>query len=173
MDATENQIVAWRQLIQDGARHLHVADPPDYAAAEELYRQAANLRPDHGETAFWLGITLAQQGKLPEACKVLSTSIKLIPDDSRPLIQLGRCLQQLGRFEQVARYLQKGIDLHPHYGEADARLILAEVYEQACKLDKAAIQWRHILAMESSYPSDDYPMNVEQEKLKKHRLKHK
>ena len=79
-------------------------------------------------------------------------------------------MRLLGKYAEAVEFLVKGLELKPHYGEADARCMLAEVYEHLGQIDEAAALWRQILDMDSMYPSYDQPMEEAKKKLVEHRL---
>jgi len=145
-------------------------DPPDYFAAEISYRRAIELAPNWGEPFHWLATALEHQNRLEEACAVERRAIELLPSDPRPLIALGWNLRLLGKFAEALPLIEKGLELKPHYGEADARFMLAEVYEHLGQIDKAATLWRQITGMDSMYPSYDRPMEEAKKKLAEHGL---
>jgi tetratricopeptide (TPR) repeat protein len=113
---------------------------------------------------------LEQQNKLEESCEVERKAIQLLPSDPRPLISLGWTLRLLEKYAEAAESLEKGLELKPHYAEADGRLMLAEVYEQLGQINKAATLWRQIIGMDSMYPSYDEPMEEARKKLAEHGL---
>jgi uncharacterized protein HemY len=79
------------------------------------------------------------------------------PSDPRPLIALGWCLRSREKYAEALPYLEEGLRLKPHYGEADARIMLAEVYERLGEIDKAAAFWRQVIGMKPMYPSREQP----------------
>lgn len=153
--------------LNEGNLH-YFSDPPNYASAEQHYRKAIELAPQWGEPLHWLGSALEQQNKLEEACEAEHKAIQLMPSDPRPLINLGWILHLLGKNAEAVPYFEKGLGLKPHYAEADARLMLAEVYEQLGKMDKAITLWRQIIGMDSMYPSYEHPMEEARKKLAEH-----
>ena len=48
--------------------------------------------------------------------------------------------------------------------------MLAQTYECLGHIEKAAVLWRHVAAMDSMYPSYDLPIEEAREELKKHGL---
>jgi tetratricopeptide (TPR) repeat protein len=157
------------RLLKEG-QELQFQNPPDYAAAERSYRKAMELAPDWGEPAHWLASVLHAQNKLEESCEVERRAIELLPSDPRPLVGLGWTLRVLGKYKEAVPFFEKGLELKPHYGEADARFMLAEVYEQLGQINDAATLWRQIIGMDSMYPSYDQPMEEAKKKLAEHGL---
>lgn len=95
---------------------------------------------------------LEAAGKHGEAAGLYRELVRL-EKDPRFHIAFGLCLQRLGHWHESARQLQRGIDLKPHYGEADARLFLAESLLKAGQKKKAIEQWKFVAAMRPEYPS--------------------
>ena len=157
------------RLLKEG-QEFHFQDPPDYAAAESSYRQAIDLATDWGEPVHWLACVLRDQNKLEEAAVADRKAILLLPSDPRPILTLGWILTSLEQYPEAAELLEKGLELKPHYGEADSRLVLAEVYDHLGQVDKAVALWRQIIGMDSMYPSYGQPMEEAKKKLAEHGL---
>jgi tetratricopeptide (TPR) repeat protein len=155
------------QLLRE-AQAQFFDEPPDYAAAETACRAATNVSPGWGEPFHWLGSVFERQGNLQGAADAYRRAIDLLAGDPRPLIALGRLQSRRGQHEEAIRLLQDGIALKPHYAEADARLMLAEAFERADNIENAVAQWRIVVKMEPSYPSDGKPMKEARRKLAKH-----
>lgn len=153
-----------------GGQEVQFQDPPDYVAAERSYRRAIEFAPDWGEPFHWLASVLQEQNRLEDACTMERRAIELLPSDSRPLIALGWTLRLLGKYAEAAPFIENGLELKPHYGEADARFMLAEIYEHLGEINKAATLWRQIMTMDSTYPSYDKPMEEAKIKLAEHGL---
>ncbi len=156
-------------FLSEGRTHFF-SDPPDYAAAARSFQKATELASDWGEPFHALGGALRQQGKLEEACEAERLAISLLPSDPRPLIALGWSLRLGGRYAEAVKFLEEGLSLKPHYGEADARIMLAETYECLGEIDKAVTIWEHVISMDSMYPSYERPMIEARKKLKDHGL---
>ena len=175
------RIHIWRKLnipaealncFKEG-QEFQFQDPPDYGAAEKSYREAIDLAPDWGEPVHGLACVLQEQNRYEESCEVERKAIQLLPSDPRPVLTLGWTLRLLGKYAEAVEALEKGLALKPHYGEADSRLMLAEVYEQLSQINKAATLWRQIIGMDSMYPSYDEPMEEAKKKLAQHGLPEK
>jgi Flp pilus assembly protein TadD len=160
---------AW-SLLREG-HGFYFADPPDYVAAEDRFRRATELAPDWGEPFHFLSAALKQQGRWNEACAAEQVALRLLPEDPRPLISLGWNLRLLGRYAEAVSLIERGLELNPHYGAAEARLMLAETYEQLGRIDKAAAEWRKVISMDIMYPSYERPIQEAQKKLADHDLR--
>lgn len=111
---------------------------------EQLFRQAAEYE---------------SQGNHREAAAAYKRLVGAA-SDPRFHIAYGHCLQKLSHWGQSAAQLEHGLALKPHYGEADARLMLAESYLNAGKKAKAIEQWRVVERMSPAYPSYEAPINA-------------
>jgi len=89
----------------------------------------------------------------------------LDPSDARYQISLGVCLLQLRHWDEAVKALSRGVELKPHYAEADARLFLAEALANAGDLARAQEQLKVVASMEPSYPSYDKPMAEAKKRL--------
>jgi tetratricopeptide (TPR) repeat protein len=103
-------------------------------------------------------VRLEQQGDLPRALVSFRRAVELDDTDSRYWLSVGVCLLKLHHWSEAAKALTRGIDLKPHYAEADARLFLAEAFVGGGELNRAREQYRIVASMEPSYPSYDKPM---------------
>jgi len=145
-------------------------DPPNYAEAEQCFRLAIDMAPDWGEPFVLLAGALQKQDKLTEACDAEREAISRLPGDPRPLTGLGMFLLLLRQYNEAVAVLEDAVSLKPHYGEADARLALAEAYEGLGQLDKAITLWNEIATMKEQYPSYGHPIVEAKEKLAEHGL---
>jgi tetratricopeptide (TPR) repeat protein len=155
------------QLLKQG-QDAYFAEPPDSALALKCFQRVTELAPTWVEGHHWLASCQEQLALHAEAIKSYRKAIECDPKDPRARIALGRLLSALGHQEQAIVELKDGIALKPHYGEADARLFLAEAYERAGDIRSAKQQWTVVADMDGSYPSYDEPMNEAREKLQTH-----
>ena len=116
------------------------------------------------EKAFKEGWRLQEHGDLPGALVCFRRAVDLDNSDSRYWISLGVCLLRLRHWGQSVEALNRGIELKPHYAEADARMFLAEALSNAGDLKRAREQLEVVTSMEPSYPSYDAPI-LEAKKL--------
>jgi Flp pilus assembly protein TadD len=107
---------------------------------------------------FKEGWRLQEGGDLPSALACFRRAIDLDKSDSRFWISLGVCLLRLRHWNQAVEALSHGVELEPHYAEADARMFLAEALTGAGDLARAREQLEAVASMEPSYPSYDEPM---------------
>jgi tetratricopeptide (TPR) repeat protein len=106
-------------------------------------------------------------GNLEEAVGYYKQLVSMVPDP-RYFAAFGACLQRLGHWEQAARQLEQALDLKPHYGEADVRMLLAEAYLQLGHKSRAIAQWHRVIALPPVYPSHEAPAMEAKDLLMRH-----
>jgi len=157
-------------LLKQG-QTLFFAKPPDLDGAIEAFRSVTEQAPSWAEGFNWLGSALKQRGKLENAITMFQKAVQLDKLDSRPLISLGVCFTKAGRLNEAIKSFRSGLELKPHYGEADTRLMLADAFERSGKIQDAIAEWKKISEMTGFYPSGDAPMIEAKAKLAKHGIK--
>ena len=116
----------------------------------------------------WLRRKRTEQQYTQEASEAYRQAIQLLAGDPRPLIALGRLQLGRGQYSEAIESLEAGLALKPHYAEADARLFLAEAFEQSGNVEHAIAQWRVVAQMQPFYPSHEHPMEDAKKKLAEH-----
>jgi len=144
------------------------ARKPDYSAALKEFEKVTTINPAWSEGFLWLGNALEKMGKMDEAIAAYREVIRLAPEDARPYISLGVCFTQKGQYSEAIEMLQKGLDLKPHYTEADTRLFLAEAFMKNSQLAEARLEWQRVLEIEPCYPSYDLPRAEARKMLKRY-----
>ncbi|HVU09571.1 MAG TPA: tetratricopeptide repeat protein [Verrucomicrobiae bacterium] len=168
MDKTKNAQISG--LLKQG-QTLFFASPPDLDGAIKAFQSVTEQAPDWMEGFHWLGSALEQRGKLENAIAMFQKAVQLDKHDSRPLISLGVCFVKAGRLNEAIKYFRSGLELKPHYGEADARLMLADALERNGKIQDAIVEWKKISEMTGFYPSGDAPMIEAKAKLMERGIK--
>lgn len=153
------------EVFKEGQKAFF-SEPPDYAKAKDCFDQVASLAPNWAEGHHYLASALERLGEKGMAAKAYKKAIECDCKDPRPRIALGHLLASMGQLKGAIDELQLGLTLKPHYGEADARLLLAEAFEKSKELSKAVDQWKIVEQMEPFYPSHDKPMREAQRKLR-------
>ncbi len=154
-------------LLKSG-QDCFFTDPPDYEKAEYYFLAGLKIRPNSGELYHWLGCTLEHQTKYVEAIEAYKSAITLLRDDPRPLIALGSALHSAGHSAEAIEPIEAGLALHPSYCEADAFLLLGEIFESIGKIKDAVRVWQKVLTIGSCYPSYELPKLEAQKKLAIH-----
>jgi len=85
----------------------------DLDAAEESYREAQSLQPNHPFTNFQLGQLLFQKNKYQEALKYLNTAVEQDPDNAVYLGTLAAVYDELGEFEKSETLYEKALEIDP------------------------------------------------------------
>ena len=141
---------------------------PNFERALEEFHRATAISPLLPEAHLWLGSAQEKSGQLNEAVSSFRTAIKLNPTDTRALISLGLCLTELEDYVAAVDSLRRAIKLKPHYGEASARLFLADALKKSGRIKEACKEWQEILKMPREYPDHDGPMKEAKELLGKY-----
>ncbi len=128
---------------------------PDLERAETHLRKSIELDPDADDPRGWLAAALAQAGKFPEALVEMEQAVALAPADPRHQIALGSIHLHAGQWEDAVGSLTKGIELGLEHGEAEARVYLAQAFEQCGKTESAMEQWKEVAAIDDSYPNSE------------------
>jgi len=125
-----------------------------YAAAEEAYRRAIELRPDWSWPHNGLGIVLHRLGRREEAEESFRRAIELEPNWSRPHNDLAILLRMMNRLDEASKEALLAIELDPdnlatqnNYGNL---LVELERYEDA------EARYRHAITLDPSHPAPYY-----------------
>lgn len=111
------------------------------------------------EAAFQRALSLEESGDIPGATAEYARATDLDGTDPRFWIARGVALLQLRHHDEAARCLRTGVDLKPHYGEANARVFLADALWQSGRNAEARAEWLTVSKMEPSYPGYDNPID--------------
>jgi Flp pilus assembly protein TadD len=100
--------------------------------AVENYKKAIELDRNSGQPSAWpylnLAITLQFQNDLPGAESNLREAIRLNPDFSQALFQLGLVLEDRGKLQEAVEELQEAARLNASY--AEPHMALARIYRK-------------------------------------------
>lgn len=144
------------------------------ARAEEQYRKALALNPNHRGALFRLGVLYAKQKRYGEAIDAWNRYLRATNDDATGYANLGFCLELAGRTDEAETAYRKGIrrdpnnaPCHVNYGlllarhdrineamlqmqtvlpEAQVHYNLASVYEGLGRREQAKAEYRKALA---------------------------
>ena len=124
-----------------------------YEDAVGCLRNAAELRPAHAQTQYYLGIALRHSNKLEAAAKAFREACNLEPDYPDPYEELANVLMRLGDIEAAENALQTALRLHPDKAELHANLgTLMQVcnrFEEAAACYRQAQHIRPMIAHEN------------------------
>src|SRR6266566_3788280 len=102
---------------------------------------------------------LFQVGKFAEAEKLYSRMAARNPKDYSVALQLGRIALLSNRLSEAQKWLQKAITLQP--GDADAKVMLAEVFYRRDDFQKAAASLNGVAVSSNKLIASQYPtLNV-------------
>ena len=96
--------------------------------AEEAYRRALAIDPEHADALLNLGRVLHEAGRLTEAEQCYAASATAAPEDPRPVYNLGVVLEDMGRADEAIAAYERAIGLDGDLGAAHfnvARLLSA------------------------------------------------
>ena len=86
--------------------------------AEQLYKEALSVQPDHFRALDLLG-EIAWQLKRPEcAIELIQKALRIDPNHPTSYNNLGNALKDLGRFEEAIASYNRAISLKPGFAEA-------------------------------------------------------
>ena len=94
----------------------------DLQAAEECFRRALALQPDHLNALQMLGILQAQRGRPAEAEGLLARALAIQPDDPSIHNNRANVLCALRRYGEAVEHFERAIALNPVYPDAHANL---------------------------------------------------
>src|SRR5258708_2163655 len=102
---------------------------------------------------------LFQAGKFAEAGKLYSQIAAQNPKDYSATIQFGRIALLSNRLDDAQKWLEKAITLQP--GDADAKVMLAEVFYRRDDFQKAAASLNGVAVSSNKLIASQYPtLNV-------------
>jgi tetratricopeptide (TPR) repeat protein len=101
------------------------AAAPDHA--QDAYRRALDVDPEHFGTRINLGRLLHEKGKYHAAEAHYRLALGVRPEDPTALFNLAVCLEDLGRTHEAIQAYRRTIDANPEC--ADAYFNVARLYE--------------------------------------------
>ena len=122
----------------------------DNARAETLLREVMTQNPESYETAYSLGLLLAEMGKLEDSATYLGIAAEGMPDYGRVQFNYGLALLQLTRYDEGEGQLIKALDLEPRNRDYFAALV--NLYLRAGKVPKAVILAQGLLQNDPEHP---------------------
>jgi len=115
----------------------------NHAGAEEAYRRALELNPNHGQAYAGLGTSLLLQERPAEAAEALAQAIELAPDQPEPRLHYTVALQRCGRLLEARQALTDFVGRWPNHLESRHNLGLLML--QTDSPDAAAAEFRIVL----------------------------
>jgi tetratricopeptide (TPR) repeat protein len=111
------------------------------------------------EASFHKALAMEESGDLAGAAAEFARATLLDGSDPRYWISRGVVLTKLRHFGDAVRCLRVGVDLKPHYGEADARVFLADALWNDGQESAAEREWLVVSKMTPTYPGYDHPID--------------
>ncbi len=108
-----------QQLLQSGVEHHRRGE---LAQAEQFYRQALGVDPNHPDGLHLLGTLADQCGQHNAAIMLLERAVALAPDDAAYLNTLGIAQQQAGRVDEANDAFRRAVARNPDFLEPAIRL---------------------------------------------------
>jgi tetratricopeptide (TPR) repeat protein len=116
---------------------LETTSPED---ADDAYRRALALEPEHADAHLNLGRLLHEDGDLEAAEEHFRRAVEARPDDATAAFDLGVALEDLERLPEAAAAYERALTLDSGY--ADAHYNLAGICEKLGRAAAAIAHWR-------------------------------
>src|SRR5689334_16247527 len=116
--------------------------------AEQAYRHALELSPEHPDTLHLLGLVTYRLNRIPEALDFLHAAVEM--ESSTPVywFNLGVVSQKAGRSQEAIEAYQKAVALNPRYPEAYGNL--GNVFRDCGNLKDAVAAYQQALQLNPS-----------------------
>ena len=137
-----------------------------FEEAIKAYAKAIELRPFYAEAHVGLGDALAAKGDVDQAVSAYQKGLEFNPMNAKVHVSLGKIYySEKGLYYESVTAYKKAIDLDPAY--LDARMGLAEVYEDKGLYKEAINLWERYISLAGSQPSEKDWVDVARLHLKK------
>lgn len=122
----------------------------DMASAEQYFRQALTVAPDHQPSYHGLAEMMVAQGRGQEAQAMLSTWAGTQPYQPDAHVELAWLQRELGNTQGAAQSLQQALQINPNHSTALAHL--GQYYEEAGRPDQAVAMYQNSLRSDWNQP---------------------
>jgi ATP-dependent 26S proteasome regulatory subunit len=155
MTSSQDTVQALRQALQFSPDNIplrqHLAETllslGQAEAAEQEFRHALTLAPDHQDISFGLARAFYQQGKHSQAIVLLEDLIRQPQPPARAFILQARLLLNNGSVQQAVQHYHRGIELDPSVKDVElasrlginATAVDSEVVEGKVRLGEGAV----------------------------------
>jgi len=116
--------------------------------AEEAYRQALDLSPEHPDTLHLLGLVTYRLNRLTEALNYLQAAVERQSSSPVYWFNFGVVSQKAGRSQEAIAAYEKAVALNPRYAEAFGNL--GNVLRDCGNLTDAVAAYQQALKLNSS-----------------------
>lgn len=145
-DSIERGLTYGRKALalRDDLAAVHVAlgyllaEKGDYAAAEQSFRAALSLQPNHGNALYGLGRTLGEAGRFAEAEQAFTRASTVNPYDWLGQSEFGYLYYNQGKMDEAERVFRHLVDLAPENLRSQSNLAVL-LYSNG-KLEEALAQ---------------------------------
>lgn len=126
--------------------------------AEDQFRAAITINPNHADAYFDLGVAAAERGLTDEAINHYQTAIKIKPDHAFANNNLGHLLLLRGQYFEAQKHFQKALQVVPDFAEAHYNLGLA--LHALGHLRGAMTEYREALNLRPRYAEAYYNLGI-------------
>ena len=125
-----------------------------FKIAENLYKKALKINPNHLESIFLLGTLSIQTKNLDKAKVLLNKAIQIKPNYTEAYYNLGIVYQELGEHEKTITYYKKAIKSQPNYKQAYNNL--GTVFKSLKEFQKAVSCYEKAIQIDPNYTVAHY-----------------
>jgi len=131
---------AIRSLVEQ-AKRAHQAG--QVREAEQMYRAALGMAPDHPEATHYLGLLYYRLGHLNQALPLLAEACRLDHTNALYWFNAGVVAQRAGQSEEAIQSYRRALLLNPRY--VDASVNLGNAFKDLGLLDEAEQAYEQVL----------------------------
>ena len=117
--------------------------------AENLYKEALKINPNHFEAIHYLGVLLAQTKRFNLAKPLFHKAIQIQPNYVLTHNNLGNVLKELGEHQKAISSFEKAIQINPNY--AIAHYNLGNVLKELGEHQKAISSYQQAIQINPNY----------------------
>ena len=117
--------------------------------AENLYKEALKINPNHFESIYYLGALLAQTKRFDLAKPLLQKTIQINPNYVDAHYNLGNIQRELGEHQKAISSFEKTIQINPNY--ADAHNNLGVTLQELGEHQKAISCYEKAITIQPNY----------------------
>ena len=128
---------------------LQRAAAGDFAAAEPLFAQVADARPNSGQALHLLGQARLKLGRFAEAREPLERAAKFLPKEPAAQVNLAGCLSVLGAHAEALVALERAVNLAP--GTAAILHNRGRTFEALGRTEEAEQDYNDILSIDHRF----------------------
>ncbi|HUI08147.1 MAG TPA: tetratricopeptide repeat protein [Verrucomicrobiae bacterium] len=107
---------------------------------------------------YWLGVRLAQEGRVPEAIRMYEGVLRIRPNYAEAHNNLGAALEQEGRVQEAMGHYEQALHLKPDYAEAHNNLAVA--LRKMGNVPEAIEHWEQALRIKPDYAEVHYNLGL-------------